>query len=480
MQAVVVGGGVVGSLIARELSRYRMKVILVDKSEDIGQGISKANSAILHGGYDDPPGTLRARFCAVGNSMFTKLSEELKFPVKRIGSIVVARNESDLPKLKELLENGVKNGVQDLKIVGKSELKNLEPHISDDFKFALFCGSAAITEPWMVAIASAMNVVANGGQVITNDEVVGGRIVQGKVVEVCLRSGRRLESDLVINAAGLFFEEVASRFGIDVPRVKLRKGEYILLDRKASSLVRRIVFPLPTAEGKGRLVVPTVDGGVLLGPTSVELPGFAPEDVSTTDEGLVSVRNSGEYLIPGIDNPAWYIKSFAGLRPETDQKDFYIRRAEELQNFITVGAMRSPGLTSAPAIAEYVVSRIVPEAEVNLVEKDDFVPIIEERERIKEIAFERVAQLIERNPKYGRIVCQCNEVSEAEIIQAIRDGARTIDGVKFRTRAGFGRCQGGFCSWNIAKIIARELNKELCDVRQNGEGSWIVDGKVRQ
>jgi glycerol-3-phosphate dehydrogenase len=256
----------------------------------------------------------------------------------------------------------------------------------------------------MVAIASAMNVAANGGEVITNDEVVGGRIVQGKVVEVCLRSGRRLESDLVINAAGLFFEEVASRFGVDVPRVKLRKGEYILLDRKASSLVRRIVFPLPGAEGKGRLVVPTVDGGVLLGPTSVELPGFAPEDVSTTDEGLVSVRNSGEYLIPGIDNPGWYIKSFAGLRPETDQKDFYIKRAEELRNFITVGAIRSPGLTAAPAIAEYVVSKIVPEAEVNLVERDDFIPIIEERERIKEIAFERVAQLIERNPEYGRIV----------------------------------------------------------------------------
>ncbi len=332
----------------------------------------------------------------------------------------------------------------------------------------------------MVAISSSINVSENGGRIITSDEVVGGTMRNGRIEKVLLRSGRKLRADLVINAAGVFFERVASSFGVDVPSVKLRKGEYILLDKKASSLVKRIIFPLPTAEGKGRLVVPTVDGGVLLGPTSVELPGFTPEDVSTTYEGLVSVRNSGEYLIPGIDNPGWYVKSFAGLRPETDQKDFYIRKAEELENFITVGAIRSPGLTAAPAIAEYVVTRIVPETGIRLVERDDFVSSIKERERIKELSFERVSQLIDKDPAYGRIVCQCNEVSETEVIQAIRDGARTVDGVKFRTRAGFGRCQGGFCSSSIARILARELKKDLSEIRQNNERSWIVSEKVRQ
>ncbi|PNE22750.1 ferredoxin [Mesotoga sp. Brook.08.YT.4.2.5.1] len=480
MQAVVIGGGVVGSLIARELTRYKIEVVLVEKSEDIGQGVTKANSAILHGGYDDPPDTLRAKLCAAGNSMFTRLSEELKFPVKRTGSLVVARGRDELPRLEELLENGIRNGVEGLRIVEKSELKSLEPYISDEFNFALLCSSAGITEPWMVAISSSINVSENGGKIITSDEVVGGTMRNGRIEKVLLRSGRKLRADLVINAAGVFFERVASSFGVDVPSVKLRKGEYILLDKKASSLVKRIIFPLPTAEGKGRLVVPTVDGGVLLGPTSVELPGFTPEDVSTTYEGLVSVRNSGEYLIPGIDNPGWYVKSFAGLRPETDQKDFYIRKAEELENFITVGAIRSPGLTAAPAIAEYVVTRIVPETGIRLVERDDFVSSIKERERIKELSFERASQLIDKDPAYGRIVCQCNEVSETEVIQAIRDGARTVDGIKFRTRAGFGRCQGGFCSSSIARILARELKKDLSEIRQNNERSWIVSEKVRQ
>lgn len=480
MQAVVIGGGVVGSLIARELSRFRIKVVLVEKSEDIGQGVTKANSAILHGGYDDPPGTLRARFCASGNLMFDELSEELRFPIRRTGSIVVAKDRSELPKLEELLQNGINNGVKDLKIVGRDELRELEPHISRDFRYALFCGSAGITEPWMVAIASAINVAANGGEVVTGEEVIGGRIYEGRVTEVFLSSGRKLKADLVINAAGLFYEKVASAFGVNVPSVYLRKGEYILLDKKASELVNMIIFPIPTAAGKGKLVVPTVDGGVLLGPTSVELPGFSPEDVSTTDSGLASVRESGENLIPGIDNPKFFIKSFAGLRPETVQKDFYIRRAEELANFITVGAIRSPGLTAAPAIAEFVINTIVPETGIDLTRRDDFTPGIEERIRIKELPVREVSRLIDENPSYGRIVCQCNEVSEAEIVQAIRDGARTIDGVKFRTRAGFGRCQGGFCSWNIAKILARELKKDLSEIGQNSKESWVVSGKVRQ
>lgn len=479
MQAVVIGGGVVGALIARELSKLNLSVVLIEKKSDLGQGISKANSAILHGGYDDPPGSLRAKLCAKGNKLYSELSSELKFPVKRTGSLVVAKGRKELARLEALLRDGRKNGVEGLRIVKRNELRLLEPGISNKFDHALYCESAGITEPWMVAIAAAMNARKNGARIVVGEGVVGGRIDNRRVRTVKLKTGREIEADLVINAAGLFYEEVAKLFGVSVPPVKLRKGEYILLDKQASGLVRRIVFPLPSAAGKGRLVLPTIDGGVLLGPTSYELADFAPEDTSTTDEGLSSVRNSGSELIPSIDDPRWFVKSFAGLRPETAQKDFFIERAEEVENFITAGATRSPGLTAAPAIAQYVVQELLPETGVRLERRKSFDPFLEENLRIKELSFERIAELIEDDPGYGRIVCQCNQVSEAEVIQAIRDGARTVDGVKFRTRAGFGRCQGGFCSWKIASILAQELGKESSDIRQNSPESWITDGKVR-
>jgi glycerol-3-phosphate dehydrogenase len=479
MQTLVIGGGLVGALIARELTRYEMKVLLVEKREDLGQGITKANSAILHGGYDDPPNTLRGKLCAKGNRLYNQLAEELKIAVNRVGSIVVAKGEEELRKLEILLENGKANSVEGLRIVGRQELRKLEPGLSKEFDYALLCESAGVIEPWMVAIAASMNAVNNGAEIITGNGVVGAIVESKRAKRVKLSSGREIEADLVINASGLFYEQVSSFFGVYAPPVKLRKGEYILLDKRASTLVNRVIFPLPTAAGKGRLVVPTIDGGVLLGPTSVEFSDFFPEDVSTTAEGLISVRESGDDLIPGIDSPQWFLKSFAGLRPESPQKDFYIKKADELENFITVGAIRSPGLTAAPAIAEYVVGEVIGSMDLKLTPKDDFNPFIDERLRIKELPFEEVARLIEADPKYGRIICQCNEVSEAEVIQAIKDGARTVDGVKFRTRAGFGRCQGGFCSWKIASILARELNKDMSGVRQNSQNSWIINGKVR-
>jgi len=481
MRSVVIGGGVIGTLIARQLSKFEGEVILIEKREDLGQGITKANSAIIHGGYDDPPASLRGRLCARGNELYDRLARELKVPVNRIGSIVVARNEEELKKLEELLVNGQANGVRDLRIVGREELHELEPAISSVFNYALYCGSAGITEPWMVAIAASINAARNGAEIITGDGVVGGRVEEGSIKSLRLASGREIKNiDIVINATGLFYEKVARLFDVEVPPVKLRRGEYILLDKRASDLVRRIVFPLPTASGKGRLVPPTIDGGVLLGPTSEELQDFTPQELKTTAEGLYSVRQSGKELIPGIDSPQWYVKSFAGIRPESSGKDFYIKAACEIDNFITVGAIRSPGLTAAPAIAEYVVLELLPSIGVSLEEKRNFDPFIEEQTRIKELPFEAISSLIESDPLYGKIICQCNEVSEAEIVQSIRDGARTIDGVKFRTRAGFGRCQGGFCSWKIASILSRELGKDLSEIRQNVPESWITDGKVRE
>lgn len=480
MRIVVIGGGIIGALIAKELSKSAEKVTLIEKKNDFGQGVTKANSAIIHGGYDDPSDSVRGKLCSLGNKMYTDISEELGVPVKRSGSIVVARTDEELSVLDEIYEQGIANEVNGLQIIKKEKLREVEPFLSEEFNYALYCKSAGITEPWMIAIAAVDFARENGAEIIKGDSVIGGELNGHGVKNLELLSGRRIEADLVINATGLYYNQLAALFGVKTPDVHLRKGQYILLDKKASSMVRNVVFPLPGKKGKGKLIVPTIDGGVLLGPTAEDLSEFSPEDVSTTYDGMLGIINSAEELIPGIAKPAWILKSFAGLRPETANKDFYIKAATELDNFITVGAIRSPGLTAAPAIANYVIEELIIKKMGIKISRNNNVKKAGKIERIKEETFEKVSELIERDPLYGKIICQCNQVSEKEIIDAIHEGANTIDGVKFRTRAGFGRCQGGFCISKIAGILARELEISLEDVRLNEKETWIVDGRVRK
>lgn len=482
MQIVVIGGGICGSLILRKLSTLRnVSAVLVEAKCDLGQGVTKANSAIVHGGYDDPHGTVRAPLCVKGNALFTDLCEELNVPFKRTGSLVVARdNPDEIKQLQELLENGEKNGARGLRIIGKDELRKIEPNLSKDYEHALHCSSAGITEPWMIAIAAANIARMNGARVITGDPVTGCNISDGCVEDIILESGTRIPADCVINATGVHYNEVASIFGVVTPTVKLRKGQYILLDKLAGGMIRSIIFPTPSEEGKGKLVLPTVDRGVLLGPTSERLDSYTPDDVATSDKGLRDVMNAADSLVPGISRYNWIIKSFAGLRPDTDERDFFIKSDDRVKNFITVGAIRSPGLTAAPAIAELVVDEMIPQIlEFSAEPKDRIVTRLPKTERINELPFKEIARMIDDDPLHGKIVCQCNEVSEREIINAIREGARTIDGVKFRTRAGFGRCQGSFCGWRIAQILSRELGTELSEVKLNEKNTWILNGKVR-
>ncbi|AKI96918.1 NAD(P)/FAD-dependent oxidoreductase [Kosmotoga pacifica] len=481
MKIAIIGGGIVGALLAYELSHYEVEVILIEKRSDFGQGVTKANSAIVHGGYDDPPGSLRASLCYHGNQLYDELSEKLGVPLKRTGSLVVARDSLDeLKKLNELLEKGEKNGVSGIKIVDRSFMEEREPNLSKEFSYALYCPHTGITEPWMVAILAIEAAEKAGAELIKADGVIGGELHFRKVESLVLESGKKVKVDLVINAAGLYYHQIARKFGVRTPPVYLRKGQYILLDHAASKMVNGVIFPLPSEKGKGKLVVPTIDGGVLLGPTSEEISGFDPEDVSTTVSGLMDVIKAGDELIPGIVRSNWIIKSFAGLRPETRSKDFYIRNSDEVSNFVTVGAIRSPGLTAAPAIAHYVIEEIL-EQRMGLMlgKRKAVLNYRSQMFRVNESSLEEINKKIEEKADYGRIICHCNQVSEAEIIEAIRRGATSIDGVKFRTRAGFGRCQGGFCSWRIAKILSRELNVPLSEVRMNDAGTELFDGEVR-
>ncbi|MFO7880976.1 MAG: NAD(P)/FAD-dependent oxidoreductase [Kosmotogaceae bacterium] len=481
MKVAVIGGGIVGSLLAYELSKYDLELFLIEKNKDFGQGVTKANSAIIHGGYDDPPGSLRAELCANGNKRYDVLSKELSIPVNRIGSVVVSDDTSKSEeKLNELLSRGIKNGVEGLSIIDQDKLFCIEPYLNKKFKKALYCESAAISEPWMVAVSAATAAEKNGAKLITGDAVVDSISKDRLVEEVILSSGKRIEVDLVLNAAGIYFNKVAEIFGVEVPDVMLVKGQYLLLDHLASELVNTIIFPLPSEKSKGKLIVPTIDGGILLGPTSEIIDGFKPEETRTTAAGIKEVIEAGEEFINRITRPKWFIKTFAGLRPETPNKDFYIKTASEKTNFITVGGMRSPGLTAAPAVADYVIEYLIEEKMgISLVKKKD-LKIVSSALRIKELSFEDASKKIEEDNSYGRIICQCNQVSEKEIRDAIRNGAETLDDVKFRTRATFGRCQGGFCTWKIMKIISEELNIPLEEVKKNEDKSEMLDGKVRK
>ncbi|MFW6121515.1 MAG: NAD(P)/FAD-dependent oxidoreductase [Petrotogales bacterium] len=481
MKVAVIGGGIVGSLLAYELSKYDLELFLIEKNKDFGQGVTKANSAIIHGGYDDPTGTLRAELCASGNRRYDVLSKELSIPINRIGSLVVSDDSAKSEKtLDKLYERGVKNEVEGLSIIKQDKLESIEPYLDKKYTKGLYCGSAAITEPWMIAVSAALAAEKNGATLVKGDAVVESVSKAKRVKEVVLSSSRKIEADLVLNAAGIYFSKVAEIFGVRVPEVILVRGQYLLLDHLASEFVNSIIFPLPSEKGKGKLVVPTIDGGILLGPTSEKIDGFYPEDTTTTAKGINEVIEAGEEFIEGIARPKWFIKTFSGLRPETPDKDFYIKIAPEKTNFITVGGMRSPGLTAAPAVADYVIEYLIQEKMgIKLVKKEN-LKTISPPLRIKELTFKDASERIKENNSYGRIICQCNQVSEKEIRDAIRNGAKTLDDVKFRTRATFGRCQGGFCTWKIIKILSEELNIPLEEVKKNEGKSELLDGKVRK
>jgi len=476
----VIGAGITGTAIARELSKYKLKTVLIDKEVDIAfGGATKANTGIIHAGYDDPPGSNRAKYCPKGNSLWPKLAKELEIPFKQTGSFVIAFNEEDVKELENLLERGRKNGVPRLEIIhDKKRLAQMEPHLSPRAVAALWAPTAGIISPYEAAIALAENARENGVEILLETRVEKVKVENGEVKGVETSRGF-IPAKVVVNAAGLYADEISRTAGVDYFTIHPRKGEYHIYDKRLGHLARRPLFPTPTPISKGIVVTPTVEGNLLIGPNARDISD--KEDTSTTREGLDEVMRGAAKLIPGIEKyRRLIIRNFAGLRAEPSTRDFIVEAYDDPRGFINVAGIRSPGLTSAPAIAQAVAEMIAEKELLKLQKKEKFNPYRKAIPRVAEMPPSEANKLIKEKPEYGHIICRCEHVSEGEVIEAIRRGATTLDGVKLRTRAGMGRCQGGFCTYYVLKILARELDIPEEKVTKRGKGSELFPCKVKE
>lgn len=466
----IIGAGVIGALVARELSRYQLKVCILEKEGDVAMGASKANSAIVHAGYDAKPGTLKAVLNVRGSEMFEELCGELGVLYKRNGALIVGTDD-EYPVIEGLLERGRINRVRGLRIVRGEELHQMEPLLRDEITLALYAPSSAITCPYELTVAAVGNAMDNGVALRRNFSVRSiNRTTEGYDL---ISAGERVSASYYVNCAGLHSGEVnAMNGGEDFQRTP-RAGEYIILDKDCGSLVNHTVFPIPTKHGKGILVTQSVDGNLLLGPTSIEREGR--ENTVTTAEGLNSIIDKTSRTFKNLPYNK-VIHSFTGLRSVDD--DFLITSGD---NCISLMRFGSPGLSAAPAVAHYVRDMLAGMG-LKLILKDDFNPRREGYHAVREMSMKQRGEIIKKNSKYGRIICRCEGVSEGEIIDAIRrnPGATDLDGIKRRTRSGMGRCQGGFCSSYVLEILARELNVSPEEVTKFGRESFILTGHTKE
>ncbi len=471
----VIGAGVVGSLITRELSKYNIKIALLERCNDCAMGATKANSAIVHAGFDAIPGTLKAKLNVRGVELMKKTCQELNVPLKNNQSLVVAFSDEEMPHLNELLERGVKNGVPDLHIVNQEELRKLEPNIGETAVGALVAPSASIVCPYELTIAGVENAVTNGAEFLRNCEVKDIKSADGEFV--LSTSLGEISAKYVINAAGVHSGKIASLIGDNSIEIVVRHGDYYLLDKSQGTLVSRTIFQCPSKMGKGVLVSPTVDGNLIVGPSAEDIDNG--DDVATTKVGLDKIYVNAIKSVPAVSLRN-AITSFSGNRAHPTSDDFIIGSSEVNKNFINAAGIESPGLSSAPAIAE-MVEGIVNDLAGGLEKKADFNPLRPEPVRFRHLNTEERAKLIEKNKAYGRIICRCETITEGEILDAIHApaGARDVDGVKRRTRAGMGRCQGGFCGSKVVEILARELGVEMNEITKFGGQSKIMYDRTK-
>lgn len=468
---IIIGGGVSGAASARELSRYQAKVCVLEKEDDVCCGTSKANSAIVHAGFDAATGSLMAKLNVRGSQMMEQLSKELDFPYKNNGSLVICRAEEDMPNLQALYERGVANGVKDLKILTKEEVLEMEPNITDEVVAALYAPTGAIVCPFNLNIALAENANVNGVEFKFNTEVTDIKKVEDGF-EIYTNNGV-YKTKYVVNAAGVYADKLHNMVSEQKIHITPRRGDYCLLDKTAGSHVSKTIFALPGKFGKGILVSPTVHGNLLLGPTAVDIED--KDAIATTADGLNEVMSKAGMNVKNIPYRQ-VITSFAGLRAHEDNHEFIIKELEDCEGFIDCAGIESPGLSSAPAIGE-MVANILKE-KMGLVEKDDFIATRKGVLNPEDLSIEERKQLIKENPAYGNIICRCEMITEGEIVDAIRRplGAKSLDAVKRRTRAGMGRCQAGFCSPRTMEILARELGVEMSEITKTGKGSEIIVG----
>ena len=468
--AAVIGGGVTGTLTARALLRYRLKVCLIEKHTQVGYETSKANSAIIHGGYDCPAGSAKARFNVRGNAMMWRVCDELGVEHNRCGSLVLAFDDEDKKTLGELYKKGVENGVQGLSIIDGDAARELEPNISNDVCAALLCESAGVIASYKLSRRACRSAVENGlalyaGHRVTGIKKAGGMFVIGT-------DFGEITAKYIINAAGVFADKIAAMAGDNTFKITPRKGEYILYDKKMGDIVSRVIFQTPSKFGKGILVSPTAGGPLLIGPDAVDLDD--KHFLATTDEGQKNVIANAKRSVPSLTKSG-IIMSFAGLRAISDTDDFIIGWSSVVENLFNAAGIQSPGLSAAPAIAEYIADIIGNGYEKN----NDFNPILEETPKALKLTADELNALIQENPEYGTIVCRCETVSKAEVTAAIRHGADDLDSVKQETRAGMGRCQGGFCMPRVLELIAEKTGRPYVNITKNGGDSYILTGETK-
>ena len=468
----IIGAGVIGAMAARELSRYDLKICILEKENDVAMGASRANSGIIHGGYDPVPGTLKAKMNTAGVPLLYEAARELNAHYINNGSFVCAFGPEEEPAIDALYQRGIANGIGRLQILSGEEARAMEPNLSERVTKVLYVPTAGIICPYDLTIAAVGNAMDNGAELLRNFKVVD--ITAGFTVSA--EDGRIVECDYLLNCAGGYSDKVAKMVGDDFFTVIPRAGEYMLLDKSEGGRVKHTIFQVPSKEGKGILVTPTVDGNLLTGPTAVKVA--TPESVQTTAEGLAAVARLAAKSVPSVDFRQ-VITSFTGVRSSANVDDFIIQPSETAPKCVHLGAIESPGLTCCVAIAKYAVELLGKQG-LALHEKENWNGCRENTRAFREMTDAQKDAFIRENPAYGKIVCRCERVSEGEIRAAIRRNppAFDIDGVKRRTRSGMGRCQGGFCSPYVMGLIAEEQGMKMEDVTKSGPGSAPLTGKL--
>ena len=470
----IIGAGVIGGMIARTLAAYRLNICILEKSHDVATGASAANSGIVHAGFDAKEGTLKAKLNVRGSVLMPTVCQELGVKYRNNGSLVIGFNEEDRAALQELYARGIQNGVKGLELLGAEELRRLEPNISRDATCALHAPTGGIVCPYELTIASVGNAMDNGAELFLDSEVTA--IENRGDYFVLTAGGKTVEAKYIVNAAGVYSDAITGMIGDHSFTVHPRRGEYVLLDKECGAIVSHTIFRTPSKMGKGILVSPTVDGNLLTGPTSMDIED--KEDKSTTPEGLARVIREAQTSVEGIPFGKT-ITSFCGLRAVGNSGDFIINMP--VPRFVNCAGIESPGLSSAPAIAEYVLHLLFQNG-LSAEKNPSYRPTRPAAHAFREASIEEKNAIIAKDPAFGRIVCRCETVTEGEILAALRQNPkpRDLDGIKRRTRAQMGRCQGGFCSPTIVELLSRELGIPYEQVTKFGGNSYLNIGKTKE
>lgn len=471
---IIIGTGVCGAAVARELSKYRLNILCLEKDNDVANGTSKANSGIVHGGYDPKPNTKMAKLNVLGNELTHKLAKDLDIPFENCGSLVLAFDENDMTTIEKLYNQGVENNVPNMKILTKEEVLAKEPNISKNVIAALYSPTAGVISPWELASAQLEVAAENGVELLTEKEVVNIKCIDD-YYEVETSDGSLYKAKAIINAAGVYADVIQSFVEKVEYKTIPNKGQYYLLDKSQGEIINHVIFQCPSQHGKGVLISPTCHGNLIVGPDSTDIDDR--DDVSTDKNQLDYIRKTASKSCEIIDY-SQSIRNFSGVRAQGDYDDFIIKNSKEHPYFINLANIKSPGLTASPAIALEVADMLKQE-NFKLEEKETYVTT-RHFPRFRELDAEGRNELIKKDPRYGHVICRCETITEGEIVAAVNSKvpAKTVDAVKRRCNAGMGRCQGGFCSSKIVEIISRELNIKPDDVMKDKANSYILTGKT--